>query len=759
MKRLLFLLFLAPALALAQLMPPGAPFALSNTGNNIPGSGPYSPSTFTANALLYGNGSGPILSSGSTTDANGNINIPSTATNGLKIYNTADQTTNYERLEAIWSSNIAIVRTVAGGSGVVRTLRLGDPNNNNMVLVANGSTSGQAQLNLTANSLASNIGVLIETGVWSQTSGTNAFLSITPNYNQVSGNAANTDILLNRTQTAVGSGAQNLMDLQVTSVSKFLVSNVGALTIAGSLIANGGNISFTNWFNLSSSLVATISSGTNVAFSGFLVCGAGSLYGNNGRGGFSNPSDGVITARNDAGTDFTRLQLGGTTSSFPAIKRSAATLAFRLADDSADAGISSGTVISSGNFVGNNGAQFQNSSGTEALVTNSGSVVIKSNNATFATFNGTAGTTTLVGATLTLGTSSVFQLSTSGGTAYTAMRSAGANGTDVGSIATDTGALRLYSNQNIAATFDANRRLALTPGALSTGATTYYLITVPADAGLTTATEAIGEKHATGTRTWVDGTVALQRERFFEGVTYAKTTTSAIFTDAFSVYITPNAAAAGVTITRNHSLGIVDGNAAASSITGGLVVSTTVGTTATSVGIGGGNIYAGGNIVITGSGTFGGGLFVNNSNVTFGQKIINYNNIVTAGWGVPAIYSAGRVTAQSAANSSIATYTCGAADGSFDVSANMNVTVSTALVTTLTCTYTDESNTARTMILPVQQLSGSFIAAGAITGTGAWETPTMHIRVKASTAITILTSAGTFTGVTYTAEGLIIQTG
>lgn len=139
-------------------------------------------------------------------------------------------------------------------------------------------------------------------------------------------------------------------------------------------------------------------------------------------------------------------------------------------------------------------------------------------------------------------------------------------------------------------------------------------------------------------------------------------------------------------------------------------------------------------------------------------KITTYNGIATTGWGVPAIYGYGRVTAQSAANASIATYTVGAADGSFEVSANMNVTAVTVLATTLTCTYTDESNTARTMILPVAQVAGSFIAAGAITATGAWESPVIHIRCKAATAITILTSAGTFTGVTYTAEGVIKQT-
>lgn len=125
--------------------------------------------------------------------------------------------------------------------------------------------------------------------------------------------------------------------------------------------------------------------------------------------------------------------------------------------------------------------------------------------------------------------------------------------------------------------------------------------------------------------------------------------------------------------------------------------------------------------------------------------------------GVPVVVATGRATAQSAANASISTFTVGAADASFEVSANMNVTASTTLATTLTCTYTDEANVARTMILPIAPLSGTFTAAGAISGAGAsvWHTPVMHIRAKAATAITILTSAGTFTGVTYTAEGII----
>jgi len=55
----------------------------------------------------------------------------------------------------------------------------------------------------------------------------------------------------------------------------------------------------------------------------------------NTRSKFKSPSDGVIGLYNNAETDFSRLQFGGTTSSFPSLKRSSATLQARLADDSA----------------------------------------------------------------------------------------------------------------------------------------------------------------------------------------------------------------------------------------------------------------------------------------------------------------------------------------------------------------------------------------------------------------------------------------
>lgn len=52
------------------------------------------------------------------------------------------------------------------------------------------------------------------------------------------------------------------------------------------------------------------------------------------RSRINSPSDGVLLLTNAAATDFGRLQFGGTTSSFPALKRSSTVLQSRLADDS-----------------------------------------------------------------------------------------------------------------------------------------------------------------------------------------------------------------------------------------------------------------------------------------------------------------------------------------------------------------------------------------------------------------------------------------
>ncbi len=117
-------------------------------------------------------------------------------------------------------------------------------------------------------------------------------------------------IKMNATDTASASGSL-LMDLQVGGVSQFRVSKAGAVTSVGAVSASGVTAS------------GNVQTGTNGAF----------LFG--GRTIIASSSDGLLRLVNNAQTDFGRLQLGGTTSSFPALKRSGTTVQARLADDSA----------------------------------------------------------------------------------------------------------------------------------------------------------------------------------------------------------------------------------------------------------------------------------------------------------------------------------------------------------------------------------------------------------------------------------------
>lgn len=156
------------------------------------------------------------------------------------------------------------------------------------------------------------------------------------------------------------------------------------------------------------------------------------------------------------------------------------------------------------------------------------------------------------------------------------------------------------------------------------------------------------------------------------------------------------------------------------------------------------------------------GFTAGTGNLDVGAKITAYNGVTTAGWGVPAIQGAGAPgSTVNVGVASIATYTNGAADGDFEVSATCLVTVSTTHSFSLDVVYTDTSNVSRTMTLPVNQLAGTFITTGLITnvtGAGNYESAVLHISAKASTSITIRTSAGgTFTTVTYFPRAVIRQ--
>jgi hypothetical protein len=278
------------------------------------------------NQTIVGSGTGGWAFTANGTNQNitltpsgtGFVAIPAAVTAGIRLFNTADETTNTEFFGLTWSSNVARLQTQNTGSGTVRNIRLG---------TSNGVTGAQTYLTIGTspadffrfspftNLATSSFG---GTGTWASwfdsatstsTSGTNNVFAIRPTYNQASGTAANTDLLINRTETAVGSGSQFLIQAQVGGATRFSVSNVGTVTAAGNLAVGATNsISFT------------------------------------GLSQFTAPSDGVIRLANNAGSDFNRLQFGGTTASFPSIKRSATALQFKLADDSGNAPIVTGAA-------------------------------------------------------------------------------------------------------------------------------------------------------------------------------------------------------------------------------------------------------------------------------------------------------------------------------------------------------------------------------------------------------------------------------
>jgi len=176
--------------------------------------------------------------------------------------NTYTSSTNYEAFSVDWqtTANVALVGTRTAATGTGRPLRLSAQ--------ASSSTNEYITLNLDRNAASGSFATLgivnaalsdaastltgnwfvLGTGIDTRTSGSAVRGAITPTYNQSSGTAANTDLLVNRTQTAVGSGTQLLLDLQVGNSTKFRIDNTGSLSYLGILadstiaptIASGG---------------------------------------------------------------------------------------------------------------------------------------------------------------------------------------------------------------------------------------------------------------------------------------------------------------------------------------------------------------------------------------------------------------------------------------------------------------------------------------------------------------------------------------
>jgi len=235
----------------------------------------------------------------------------------FRVYNTYTDASNYERAGITWNSSTLEIATAAAGTGTVRDIRI---IRGGTTLLRLTSSVVETGANLTfASDNAYDIGASGATRPRTVYVGTSLNLGGVSNIQAVSGTvyitgAAETpsggsSYIKATNANPLAIGTNNTDRWQFSTAGHFLAAADNAYDIG----ANGANRPRRGYF------------GSDVRAPIFYV-GASQTS-------IEAPSDGVLKVTNAAGTDFSRLQFGGTTSAFPALKRVGADLDVRLADD------------------------------------------------------------------------------------------------------------------------------------------------------------------------------------------------------------------------------------------------------------------------------------------------------------------------------------------------------------------------------------------------------------------------------------------
>lgn len=203
------------------------------------------------------------------------LTLASTGT-GIALYNTADQTTNYERGQVFWNSNAFTISSTKAGSGADRSLILSAGASNQSTITLTRASLPVININSGVTSLTGNLSSFTLAG--NATSGTQVFTAFTPTLTQT-GTAGYTALLINPTETTTGSGTKLLADFQVGGTSRFKVDNTGVTTAPQvittpatiTVTANAGTVTRANRINNftnSSAATMTITMSTTSAADG-----------------------------------------------------------------------------------------------------------------------------------------------------------------------------------------------------------------------------------------------------------------------------------------------------------------------------------------------------------------------------------------------------------------------------------------------------------------------------------------------------------
>lgn len=157
------------------------------------------------------------------------LTLGSTGT-GIAIYNTADQTTNFERLSMAWESNSAVIKSQPGGTGAIRALVLGCYNNTwgttTTLTINRNSVPWFSFSSANSGNTWNRVQFFSASHNMTAASGTQVAVCISPAINQTS-TAWFTTLLINPTLTAQGSWLQLLQDWQAWGTSQAVMTAAG----------------------------------------------------------------------------------------------------------------------------------------------------------------------------------------------------------------------------------------------------------------------------------------------------------------------------------------------------------------------------------------------------------------------------------------------------------------------------------------------------------------------------------------------------
>lgn len=157
---------------------------------------------------------------------------------GVTFYNTADQTTNYERVVEQFNTNVFQINSQSGGGGSQRDIQIGPLSSRSLYIAATSGVLGGIRLVGGTTASTNVVGTAISYGS-SASSGTFVGVKSTNAISQT-GTAAYTALQIQPTETTIGSGSNLLLQVGTsTAPDLFDVSNLGQLRVGTTTSFNG----------------------------------------------------------------------------------------------------------------------------------------------------------------------------------------------------------------------------------------------------------------------------------------------------------------------------------------------------------------------------------------------------------------------------------------------------------------------------------------------------------------------------------------